>query len=156
LGVHIAAGTTYLAVVECPDTALIDDPADRLELAARLQGAEQLAEFAERVGQEVRRVEPIAVAVLYPKKYGQWKYADAFRRVSIEAAIMLATASASGGGRSIRFMQIKQERTAKLVEAGGDLPGFAGNSWGSQLPKYRAERALAFAVAMAAATEICP
>lgn len=149
VGVHIASGVAYFAVVECPDRAVIDDPADRIIPAANLAGADQLADFASRVGQELRRVEPVAIGVIHPKRYGNWSYKDAFRRVSLEASMML-----TAHGLGIRSEQVKVERALKTLQ----IPGKDESRWIAELlgikpPRYWNERSWAFIAAAALAKE---
>jgi hypothetical protein len=156
LGVHIPAGTAYFAVVTCPDEADYDDPLERIQLAVGVELAEQLADFEHRFKQELRRIRPRAVGVVFPKRYSQWKYADAFTRASLETAIILAVEEVSTPAQPIDFTQVKQDAMAKAV--GIPLPKMdtAGRKRWAGLTRYRAERVYAFAAATALATERCP
>jgi hypothetical protein len=151
VGVHLAAGVAYLAVIECPDRPLVDDPAERLIPAQNLAGAEQLADFASRIDQELRRIAPIVVGVLHPKLYGNWTYRDAFRRVSLEAAIML-----SANGLGIAYEQVKRDAALKALQIPGkDESRWAAERLGITPPRYWNERSWAFIAAGALAKESC-
>jgi hypothetical protein len=156
LGVHIAAGTAYLAVVACPDTPLYDDPLERIQLAAGASLPEQVADFSGRFKQELRRIRPAAVGVVFPKLYSQWKYSAAFTRVSVETAIILAVEELSTPAHAIKFVQVKQDAMAKKV--GIPLPKMAseGKKRWAGISRYQAERVYAFAAATALAEAQCP
>lgn len=155
IALNIAAGSVYGAVVSCPDAL---DPArlERLQLAEGLEPAEQLADFAARFRQELREIEPVAVGVVHTRLYANWKYADAFKRISIEAAIMLTVTDSSTTAAPIRYQLIKQEKMAKtvgiplktLVEVGTER-------WGEAVPRYRNHRLPAVVGAFALAQEHC-
>jgi hypothetical protein len=133
---------------------MFDDPLERLELAQSLAGAEQVADFAARFKQEVRRIRPAAVGVVYPRRYSNWKYADAFRRVSMETAIMLGVAELSTPARPIAYVQVKQDPMAKAL--GIPLPKFgekAKAQWGHGVPRYQKDRLYAVAAAVYLAQE---
>jgi hypothetical protein len=155
LAVNIAGGNVYGAVVACPDT-LEPNTLERLQLAEGLESAEQLADFARRFRQELRQIAPVAVGVVHTRLYSNWKYAHAFTRISIEAAIMLTVVETSTTDAPIRYSLIKQDRMAKtvgiplprLVEVGTDR-------WGGQVPRYRKERLPAVVGAFALAREHC-
>jgi hypothetical protein len=42
-------------------------------------------DFAARFRYELRQIAPVAVGVVNTRLYANWKYADAFKRVSVEA-----------------------------------------------------------------------
>jgi len=157
LGLTIVAGTVYAAVVECPEMPLLDDPFERLDLAEGLEGPAQLADFSARFKQELRRVAPLAVGVLNTRKYSNWKYTDVFKRVSLEAAVMLAVEELSMPARTIRYVLVTQEGLPKA--AGIDaktFPESAHERWGGALRRYARERAVAIATAVAVARRECP
>lgn len=157
LGIHIAAGCAYAAVAEGPEGVLFDDPLERLELARSLAGADQLADFSARFKQEVRRIKPCTVGVVYPKLYSNWKYSDAFRRVAIETAIMLGVSELSTPARPIAYVQVKQDSMAKALEI--PLPKFSERAkarWGDGVPRYQKDRLYAVAAAAYLAQEAAP
>ena len=156
LGVHIAAGTAYFGIVVCPDDPLYDDPLERIQFAAGANLPEQVSDFSARVKQELRRIRPHAVGVVFPKLYAQWKYTDAFRRVSIETAILLAAEELSTPAQPIEFVQVKQDAMAKTL--GIPLPKMetvGSNRWPG-VTRYRKERVYAFAAATTLAAGRCP
>jgi hypothetical protein len=156
LGVHIAAGKAYFAVVSCPDTPVYDDPLERMQLAAGANLPEQVADFSGRFKQELRRIRPSAVGVVFPKLYAQWRYSAAFTRVSIETAIILAVEELSIPAHAIEFVQVKQDAMAKKV--GIPLPkmGVDGRARWEGMKRYQADRVYAFAAATALAKDRCP
>jgi hypothetical protein len=156
LGLTIAAGTIYAAVVECPDTPIFDDSFERLDHAAGLGGPAQLADFSARFKQEIRRIRPTAVGVLNTRKYANWKYADAFKRVSLEAAVMLAVADLSSPAHTIKYALVSRERLPKALEIpDGTFDAGAVDRWGHGIRRYAKERAMAFATATALAQREC-
>jgi hypothetical protein len=156
LALNIAAGAIYGALVACPDK-LEPNTLERLQLAEGLDSAEQLADFAARFRQELRQLAPVAVGVVNTRLYSNWKYANAFKRISIEAAIMLTVVEVSTPAAPIRYKLISQETMAKAV--GIPLPKLAEiatDRWGGQVPRYRKDRLLAVVGAIALAKEYCP
>jgi hypothetical protein len=156
LGVHIAAGTAYFAVVACPDTPVYDDPLERIQPAVGADLPEQVADFSGRFKQELRRIRPTAVGVVFPKLYAQWKYAAAFTRVSLETAIILAVQELSTPAHPIEFVQVKQDAMAKKVSVPLPKMDTEGRKRWAGIPRYQAERVYAFAAATAMARDRCP
>jgi hypothetical protein len=155
LALNIAAGTVYGAVVSCPDI-LDPDAVERLQLAEGMESHEQLADFAARFQQDLRQIAPIAVGVVNTRLYANWKYADAFKRVSVEATIMLTVAQTSTAGVPIAYKLIKQESMAKAMDIPlPKLAEIAEQRWGGQVPRYRKDRLPAVVGAMALAKEFC-
>ena len=153
LAVNLAGGTAYCAVLEAPDR-LVADELERIGLAEGLEPAEQLADFAARVRQELTRLEPVAVGVINTRKYASWKYADAWRRVTMEAAIMLSAAETSSSSMRINYKLVKQETMAKTTEIPlAKLQDVCAERWGDSVPRYRKERFPAVVGAMALAKE---
>jgi hypothetical protein len=152
--VNLAGGVAYCAVAS--SEGLVDDPLVRIELAEGLSEAEQLADFAARVRQELNRLRPLAVGVIHTKKSAQWIYKEAWRRVTLEAAIMLTVAACSTSERAIDYKLVKQDAMAKTV--GIPLPKLherAKERWGEQVPKYQKDRFPAVVGAIALAEEFC-
>ena len=155
LALHIAAGSVYGAVVACPDT-LEPGLAERMQLSDGLEGASQLADFAARFRQQLREIAPVAVGVVNTRKYASWKYADAFTRISVEAAIMLTVADASTTDKPVRYSLIKQESMAKKMEIPlQKLVEVATERWGDVVTRYRQDRLLAVVGAFALAKDVC-
>lgn len=156
LALNIAAGTVYGAVVSCPDS-LEPDTLERLQLGEGLQSHEKLADFAAQFRQELRQIAPIAVGVVNTRLYANWKYADAFKRVSLETTIMLTVAETSTTGSPIAYKLIKQESMAKTMEIPlPKLAEIAEQRWGGRVTRYRKDRLPAVVGAMALAKEFCP
>jgi hypothetical protein len=156
LGLSISAGTLYAGLVECPDVPVFTDSFERLDLAVGLEGAAQLSDLSARFKQEIRRIEPTAVGVLNTRKYSNWKYADVFRRVCIEAVVMLAVTDLSSSARTMRYVLLKQEGLPKAlgIPAGTFAEGIVSR-WGPGMKRYAKDRAWAFATATALAKQEC-
>ena len=150
LGVHIAAGVAHLALVECPDIPLLDETS-KLVPSSHLADAAQLRDFSLRFTQELRRVRAETVAVAYTRLYGGWTYADAFKRVSLEAAIMLGVEE-----QGFRYISMPQEKAAKAVGVPVTrVPTALAESLGlSTKPVSWKERSVALMVALAGAAEL--
>jgi len=157
LALNIAAGSVYCAVATSSEDVLFGDPLERLDLAEGLAPADQLADFAARFRLELRRVAPVAVGVLHTKLYANWKYADAFRRITIETAVMLSVVETSTSTAPISYQLIKQDAMAKTV--GIPLPKLVEVGtmrWGDGVTRYRKDRLPAVVGALALAKEHCP
>jgi hypothetical protein len=155
LAVNLVGGTAYCAVVSSTGE-LLADALERIELAEGLMPAEQLADFAARFRQELSRLGPVAVGVINTRKYSGWKYADAWRRVTLEAAVMMTVAEASTGNRPVHYTLVKQETMAKAVEIPlAKLNEVATDRWGDQVTKYRKDRFPAVVGAMGLVREFC-
>jgi Holliday junction resolvasome RuvABC endonuclease subunit len=148
LGVNIASGIAYLALVEAPATPVLADPV-KLEPSDAYADATRLKDFHDRFAQMVRRTSAGTVAVAYTRRHSRWVYAHAFERASLEAAIMLATASAQ-----IDYVSVKQTKRA-AEGAGIAHPDRAADELAAVLKladvKHWKERSLALMVALAAA-----
>ena len=148
---HIAKGEAYFGAVECPETALIDDPLERIGLAKHLEGSAQLADFSSRVAQELRRLQPIRVGVVRTRKYQGWVYRDAFSRIAPEVAIMLTCE-----GLGVPYEQVRQEDAAKALQLPPQfLVDRAAERLGVERSRYWQYRAWAFAGARWLAKEHC-
>jgi hypothetical protein len=153
LAVNLAGGSAYCAVVEAPDQ-LVPGELERIHLAEGLEPAEQLADFAARLRQELSRLQPVAVGVINTRKYASWKYADAWRRVTMEAAIMLSAEEVSTSSSPITYKLVKQETMAKTTSIPlAKLQEVCTERWGDAVAKYRKERFPAVVGAMALAKE---
>lgn len=142
---NIVAGTSYLALVEAPKSPVLD-AAERLVPAKNLAGAARLRDFHDRFLQELRRLKPAVLAVVHTRAAAGWVYAQAFDRISLEAAMMLAASEAG-----VRCESVGQEASAKAV--GVPLPKLQeklAGALGIESGKYWKERCLAVAGAVAA------
>jgi len=150
LGVNIAAGIAYLALVEAPDKLLLAEP-EKMAPSDALADATRLKDFGDRFAQEVRRlgVQLVAVAHPRPRPSGGWKYDEAFERVAMEVTMMLSLKAAGIG-----YVSAQQHKAAKVVgvsepaEAANELLRLVGDK-----PKYWDKRSIALMVALAAASE---
>lgn len=151
VGVHIAGGDAFLGTVRVPDVPLLDDPAARLRPSQNLAGADQLADFVTRFRQELRRLAPTVVGVLWPRLAANWVYKVAFTRVSLEAAIMIAT-----DAEGIRYEHVKQGDAARAVGTkANQIPDGALRRFGlNERPTYWIDRSYAFAGALYLASEL--
>lgn len=154
LGMHVAGGIVYYGAAEtvgegAPANALavpVVGAPDRIEPAASLDGAERLADLADRVRQDLRDLGPDAVAMVATRQHAGWTYKFAFDRISLVSAVMLACAS-----QDVPYEEIKTELigkktgvAAKSLEAIDHvLVGFDGKP-----PKWGAGRAHAFGAAI--------
>jgi hypothetical protein len=109
LGVNIDTGVAYLAVVETPDRVRLDAP-DRIAPAAELETHVALADFAQRVARLLREQEIDAVGIVRPMRYANWRYAEAFARVSVETCIMLEASR-----QSLRFEWVGQQHASNVL-----------------------------------------
>jgi hypothetical protein len=153
LGLNLAGGIAYCAVVEAPYD-LIPHELERIDLAEGLEPAEQLADFAARVRQELSRLSPVAVGVINTTKFASWNYGHAWRRVTMEAAVMLSVEETSTSRAPIRYKLVQQKTMAKTVEIPLQrLHEVATERWGDVVTRYRKERLPAVVGAMALAKE---
>jgi hypothetical protein len=148
LGVNIAAGVAYLALIERPDIPMMIE-AVKMAPSDALVDATRLKEFGDRFAQEVRRLEVGLVAVAHPRPRpsGGWKYGDAFERVAMEVTIMLSLKSAG-----IEYRCVQQHAAAKAT--GVSKPGEAHEELAGRVtgkPTHWDKRAVALMVALAAA-----
>jgi hypothetical protein len=149
---YISTGEAYFGLVSCPDVSVMDDPLEKVGLAGHLKGAEQLADFQARVAQELRRIRPIRVGVVRPRRYSGWVYKEAFARVAPEAAIMLACHDLG-----IEFHEVRAEDAASaLMVPPTALPERAAERLGVKPPRrFWKHRAWAFAGAQYLAGKHC-
>jgi len=151
VGINIVAGEAWVGVVECPDVMLLKDPLTRLARAKHLPSADALHDFANRFREQLRRIQPVAVGVANTRRYSGWPYAEAFNRVTLEAAIMLATSA-----EEVPFVSVKQEAVFKAIEIPYEnFPKRAAEQLGIDPPTNWNNRALAFGAALTLAKERC-
>jgi hypothetical protein len=89
LGVSFAAGDAYLALVKGPDQYALGDPV-RLSVPENLSTWPALRQFASRLVADAAAHGVGCVAFAEPRKYGAWKYYDAFNRAAMQTAASLA------------------------------------------------------------------
>lgn len=109
LGVNIADGLVYLAIVEPSGTP-------RLDLANQLVPVDdddpsiRVGEFAEEVTETLRNLPVGTVAMARPLRYSNWTYSSAFERVTLETCFMLACHQLD-----LRFESVGQHHAANVV-----------------------------------------
>lgn len=151
VGVSIHAGVAYFGVVKCPDVILIDDRLDRIVPATQGSLSTDLDDFKNRVLQELRRLQPHAVGVGFTRKYGGWTAQNAFKRFSLDAAVMIAAAELG-----VRCDRVKLEAAAKAVGVPPTkMDELGASSLGISPPRNRTERTWAVATALAVAETVC-
>lgn len=156
LAMNLAGGTAYCAVA-APLEQLVDDPLVRIELAEGLEAAAQLVDFAARFRQELNRLRPLAVGVVQTQKTNGWVYSKAWRRATVEAAVMMTVADASTSEHPIAYRQIKQKSMCKSVGIPlKQLQEACIERWGDEVPMYRKDRFPAVVGAIALLEEFCP
>lgn len=124
----------------------------RMEISTAMTAADALIDFYRRFRQLVREQRPEEVALLHTRKYQNWTYSDAFKRASMESAIMIGTRA-----EDAIYRLVSQERVAKYL-------GLPARTWNAasltasaralvdSVPSYWNDRALAFAAALTAAS----
>jgi hypothetical protein len=129
----------------------VDDPSlRRVQPSEFMAPADRLHDFWARFRQLLRGRRPQQVVVLHTRSYQNWAYNDAFKRASLEAAVMVAARV-----EDISYELITQERTARHLGLpatwrAGDLKSAAAGLI-EERPAYWADRALAYAAAVTAA-----
>jgi hypothetical protein len=109
LGVNIEGGVAHLALVEAPDRVKLD-AVDRLAPSADKEPHVALGEFSSRVARLLRELEVDAVGIVRPMRYANWRYADAFARVSLETCFMVEASR-----QSLRFEWVGQQHAANVL-----------------------------------------
>ena len=109
LGVNIVGRVAFLSVVDEQGRAH-PELVDHIVGGDRLEDAAQVADFSRRVAATLRSVNPTAVAVARPLRYAEWRYAEAFARVSLETCFMLEAHK-----QSIRFESVGQQHAANVT-----------------------------------------
>jgi hypothetical protein len=150
LGINVKAGALYLAVVEpSVDGDTLGTPVSRgsarLQPNDTLAPADRMGDIYNRISQEIRAIKPDAVALLDTRKHADWKYADAFSRISLIAAVQLACHDLG-----IPYDDIKTEPVGRFVKVPAkDLGKLASEVFGfAKDPSYwTTGRSQAFAVA---------
>jgi len=110
LGVNIAGGVAYMALVKEPDIELLDSPTKIAPSDSHVD-AVRLKDFGDRFVQQARELGVNVVAIANTRKYKEWAYAHAFERISLEVTLMLMLKQAG-----IECRSVSQESAAKLIE----------------------------------------
>ncbi|HZP31056.1 MAG TPA: hypothetical protein VFC99_19060 [Acidimicrobiia bacterium] len=109
LGVNIDGGVAYLALVDVPDRVRLDR-VDRLAPVGDLEPHAALTDFSTRFARLLRELEVDAVGIVRPLRYANWRYADAFARVSLETCIMVEASR-----QSLRVEWVGQQHAANVL-----------------------------------------
>jgi hypothetical protein len=109
LGVNIDGGVAHLALVEAPDRVKLD-AVDRLAPQADKEPHVAIGEFSSRVARLLRELEVDAVGIVRPMRYANWRYTDAFARVSLETCFMV-----EAHRQSLRFEWVGQQHAANVL-----------------------------------------
>lgn len=150
LGVYVSGSKVYLAlrtVLGCLDDS---QHLRRVEPSEYMNAANRLYDFCQRFQQLLKECHPAQVAFLHTRNYRPNSYGEAFKRASIESAVMIS-ACAEG----IRYRLVRQEDVASHLS----LPtrwrtkdlGLAAAQLRSDKPMYWNERSFAYAAAVTAA-----
>ncbi len=148
LGINVAARVVYLGTVRGEQLGL-DDPATRIEPSQELNIARRVDDVRVRVRQEIRRLKPVAIGMMRPRRYAGWKWADAFDRSTLEAAIMIAAVE-----EGVPCSVVRAEDAARAVPAAPTkVVEQAADRWGVEPQPQWKDRVWAYATAMALAKE---
>ncbi len=109
LGVSIDGGVAYLGVVEAPDRVRLDT-VERLAPTAELETSAALEDFSRQVARLLRDLDIDTVGIARPLRYANWRYSDAFARVSLETCIMLEASR-----QSLRFESVGQQHASNVL-----------------------------------------
>ncbi len=109
LGVNIADGVAYLAVVDPAGHPRVD-VVHQLVPARIDDESAVLADFARQITETLQELTVGSVAMARPLRYTNWTYASAFERVSLETCFMLATHELN-----LRFESVGQHHAANVV-----------------------------------------
>lgn len=114
LGLHVRGGVLNYGLLEGQSgdhesLIPIDEPR-RLAVDPGLVGARQLADLADRFVQDLRSMRAEHVVLLATRRHAQWKYTDAWDRISRIAVVMLAC-----DRHGVPFLEIKTEAVGKAV-----------------------------------------
>src|SRR5687768_12099460 len=107
VGMNLAAGVAYLAVV-IPPNELRLDLSDRIVVPGNDESWAALRQFSARLVAEVRRQGASIVGIGKPVQTADWSYEKAFTRARLEVAAGLALDEA--GVELVRRQQLKAAR----------------------------------------------
>lgn len=114
LGVHVAAGVAYLALVESPERVTFG-ATDQLALAENTDEWTGLRQFGERVVVEAQRLQVTEVALAGPRMYSR-RPTDVARRAAMEVAAGLALCAAAIPIRTVAQRTVAAALGLKLGE----------------------------------------
>jgi hypothetical protein len=115
VGADVEGGRLYVCTMEPARSdgqfgAPIPSANRRFEMNSRLREAARLADLAERLGQYLEPLGVDCVVLSEVRRYGQWKYRDAYAHVLTIAALMVASHELA-----IEFETVTTEKIAKTV-----------------------------------------
>jgi hypothetical protein len=143
LGVHLAAGIAYLALLE-GESPIIGAP-PKIEPSSSLKDGERLEDFSRRFGELAQSFDIQDVVVAKPRMMNKWKYSDAFERSVLEACIMLAANQSSFAYTSLAQKTISARIGIGMTRFEAELP----SAIGAKRETHWKQRAVAFAAALA-------
>ena len=109
LGVNIADGLMYLALVEPSGTPRLD-VANQLVPIDDDDASVRVGDFSERLTRALQQLPVGTVAMARPLRYSNWTYSSAFERVTLETCLMLAAHQLE-----LRFETVGQHHAANVV-----------------------------------------
>jgi hypothetical protein len=146
LGVHIAGDIAFLALRSPAGT--LDDHADlrRVERSGYMDEADALYDFMQRFQQRVRECQPNRVTLLNTRRFQAVAYNDAFRRVTLQSAIMIACRAEGVPYSLVGQSEVATELSLRANPKAKELADAAARLQSSK-PPYWSDRSLAFAAA---------
>lgn len=152
LGLHVKGGVLNYGLLDGlsgdhDSLPPVDSAPGRLTVDCGLAGARQLADLADRFGQDLRSMAAECVALLATRKHAQWKYAEAWDRISRITVVMLAC-----DGQGVGFQEVKTETAGKALGTPADNVASVAPSrvgWATPPEYWTTGRAEAFAAAAA-------
>lgn len=148
LGVAVSSGAAYFALIDSNLGFKSDDPLERMLPPERATESESLGMFSDSIEQELRRIKPDFIAVGFTRKYNQWTAKSAYKRFRVDAAIFVAAHRQGVPASHVRLEDAAKAIGAKVTEIETTATAKLGAP-----SKYKGQRALASALAYAAAKE---
>lgn len=114
VGLVVASGKLFYGVAEGRGAAATQSVAGApTDLVPSQGGSEsaRLADFQARFRQDLRSISPSSVGLVATRKHGNWQYRQAFDRISLVAAVMLACEQ-----EGVSFQEVKTEDIARVVK----------------------------------------
>ena len=116
LGLHVKGGVLNYGLLEGQsgdhESLIPVDEPRRLAVDCGLVGARQLADLADRFEQDLRSTQAEHVALLATRRHVQWKYTDAWDRISRIAVVMIAC-----DRYGVPFQEVKTQAVGRAVGA---------------------------------------
>ncbi len=92
VGINIAAGVAYVAVVDGDGNPALERSTAKIVPASNVDAWTALTQFGTRIVAEVRGAGSTCVGFADPKRYNQWAYSEAFQRASLHVAAGISLA----------------------------------------------------------------